>query len=145
MSLVAFFVGRHQAHAIAANAPLHSRPIYHGAFVAIWVGLPSLILILLWVALQGSVIDRLLVASLPQDMTATASSSQIALYMSEIKNVASGQIFGEPSVAIREAAATYATWDSIARWAMVVVAYSRARSWARGFAPVITSRKSLLA
>lgn len=122
MSLVAFFVGRSQAYAIAGNAPLHSRPVYHGAFVAIWVGLPAFILVLLWVALQGTVIDRLLLATLPEDMTANASSSQIALYLSEIKNVASGQIFTEPSPAIRAAAATYSSWEAIARWAMVAVA-----------------------
>ncbi|MFN3350612.1 phosphate ABC transporter permease subunit PstC [Pseudorhodoplanes sp.] len=122
MSLVAFFIGRRQAYAIAGGAPLHSRPVYHGAFVAIWVGLPSLVLILLWTAFQGPIIDRLLIATLPEDMTANASSAQIALYLSEIKNVASGQIFSEPSPAIRAAAATYTSWAEIARWAMVATA-----------------------
>jgi phosphate transport system permease protein len=126
MSLLAFFVGRRQAYAIAAGGALHSRPVYHGAFVAIWVGLPALILLLLWVALQGTVIDRLLIGTLPSEMTENASPAQISLYLSEIKNVASGQLFAEPAPAIRAAASTYNSWETIAHWAMVAVASAAA-------------------
>ncbi len=126
MSLLAFFVGRRQAYAIASGGALHSRPVYHGAFVAIWVGLPALILLLLWVALQGTVIDRLLVGTLPSEMTENASAAQISLYLSEIKNVASGQLFTEPAPAIRAAASTYNSWETIAHWAMVAVAAAAA-------------------
>ena len=41
---------------------VHSLPSYHGAFVAIWVGVPALILVLLWLLFQDSVIDGLLLA-----------------------------------------------------------------------------------
>ena len=42
--------------------------------------------------------------------------------VSEIRNVASGRIFSEPSPEIVMAAERYAAWSMIARWAMVVVA-----------------------
>ena len=39
---------------------LHSLPSYHGAYVALWTGLPSFFLVLFWLFLQGAVIDSLL-------------------------------------------------------------------------------------
>ncbi len=126
MSLVAYFVGYRSALPFAAAGQSHSRPIYHGAFAAVWVGLPAFILVLAWVALQGAVIDRLLVASLPANMTTGASQAQLSLYLTEIKNVAAGMMFGEPSAAIREAAIAYGRWESIAHWAMLAVAAAAA-------------------
>ncbi|WEX10027.1 phosphate ABC transporter permease subunit PstC [Chelativorans sp. AA-79] len=124
LSLIAFYVGRTTASRfVAANrAEVHSRPIYHGAFAAVWVGLPALILVLLWLLMQGAVLDRLLLASLPDSLTEGASASQLSLYLSEIKNVASGRIFSEPSPEITAAAERYSNWQMIAQWAMVVVA-----------------------
>ena len=64
LSLVAYFVGHASGRRFAAadGAATHSLPSYHGAFVAIWVGVPALILVLLWLPFQGSVIDGLLLA-----------------------------------------------------------------------------------
>jgi len=123
-SLAAYFVGRSAGNRFIAGhgAATHSLPSYHGAFVAIWVGIPALVLVLLWVLLQDTVIDGLLVAGLPASMTEGASPAQISLYLSEIRNVASGRIFAEPAPEIRSAAESYLRWQGIAGWAMVVVA-----------------------
>ena len=124
LSLVAYFVGRSTGARFAGQAggTVHSLPNYHGAFVAIWVGVPALILVLLWAAFQGSVIDGLLLAGLPAEMTETASQAQRNLLLSEIRNVASGQIFTQPSPAIVEAAERLGRLEFIARVAMFVVA-----------------------
>ena len=103
---------------------LHSRPAYHGAFVAAWVGLPSLLLVLIWLTLQGPVIDQLLLASLPPGTTDGMDTGQIGLMLSEIKAVAAGNIFGEPSLVVQEGAERYQRWQSIARWAMIAAAFS---------------------
>ena len=128
MSLVAFFVGR-QAGARFVSAPgtsVHSLPAYHGAFVAIWVGIPALVLVLLWVSLQQPVIDRLLLGTLPDSMTAGATPAQLSLFISEIRNVAAGNIFTEPTPEIRAAAADLVRWSAIGQWAMLVVAMAAA-------------------
>ena len=39
---------------------------------------PALVLVLLWAFLQGTVIDQLIIASLPESLTAGADSSRIA-------------------------------------------------------------------
>ncbi|WP_332701554.1 phosphate ABC transporter permease subunit PstC [Devosia sp.] len=125
-ALVAYFTGRAAGNRFVATsgASVHSLPGYHGTFVAIWVGIPAFVLVLLWLALQGTVIDRLLVGTLPAAMTAAASSADISLILSEIKNVAAGRIFAEPTPEIAAAAESYVRWQGIAGWAMVVVAVS---------------------
>jgi phosphate transport system permease protein len=122
-TLVAYFVGNQAGRSFARETGTgeraHSMPAYHGAFVAVWVGVPTLVLALLWVALQQPIVDRLIMSTLPQVLTQDATSSQLSLLLSEIKNVAAGQVFGEPSPEIRAAAETYDRWQGIARWAML--------------------------
>ena len=127
LSLAAYFVGQAQGRKFVHATPVgavHSRPIYHGAFVAVWVGVPALLLVLAWLMFQGTVLDRLLLASLPDTMTDGATTAQLSLYLTEVKNVAAGLQFGEPSPAIVAAAERYVAWSQIARWAMVVAALS---------------------
>jgi phosphate transport system permease protein len=122
-SLSAYYVGRREALAFGSPAgSLHSRPIYHGAFVAVWVGIPALILVLLWFLFQDAVIDRLIIASLPPEITEGTTPARIDLLLSEIRNVAQGMIFAEPSPAIAAAAERYLAWQQIARCAIAVVA-----------------------
>jgi phosphate transport system permease protein len=123
LSLAAFAVGRSAGNRFvgAHGVETHSLPSYHGAFVAIWVGVPALILLLLWMMFQGVVIDRLVLASLPPSLTDGASPSQISLFLSEIKNVAAGRLFAEPKPEIEAAAAHLNNLYAIAQWLMVVV------------------------
>ncbi|WP_181706962.1 phosphate ABC transporter permease subunit PstC [Chthonobacter rhizosphaerae] len=123
-SAVAYFVGRSTGSRFVATAggKVHSLPGYHGAFVALWVGLPALLLLLLWVSFQGSAIDRMLLASLPETLTAGKSASEIDLIVSEIKNVAAGRMFSQPSADIVTVAERLQGWHAIADWAMIVVA-----------------------
>jgi phosphate transport system permease protein len=51
-------------------------------------------------------------------------AGQIGLLLSEIKSVAAGHIFGEPSLAVQEAAQRYQGWQTIARYAMIAAAFS---------------------
>lgn len=121
-SLVAYLVGRGAGQRFVASngAVVHSLPGYHGAFVAIWVGLPATILLLLWLAAQGPVIDRLVIASMPAGATDGLAPAQLSLLLSEIKNVAAGRLFSEPSPEVRAAAETLQRWHEIGRWLMVV-------------------------
>jgi len=97
LTLSGYVIGwRHSLKVVGGQASnLHSRPGYYGAFVAAWVGIPALILALVWLLFQGSVIDGLLLASLPDDKTANLTGAQINLLISEIKQVSRGNIFGQ--------------------------------------------------
>jgi phosphate transport system permease protein len=103
-------------------AGTHSLPSYHGAFVAIWVGIPALVLVLLWLLFQNGVIDALIWRSLPDDVTAGADAAHRRLILSEIENVAAGRIFDEPSPAVAAAAERLNAWRSTMRIALAVVA-----------------------
>lgn len=121
-----YMFGRGRAVSVSGGreSELHSRPGYHGGFVAAWVGLPSILLVLLWLLFQGTVIEALLLQTLPADMTEGKTQGQIDLILSEIKSVAAGNVFGEPTIAVREAAERYERWQWIARMAMIAAAVS---------------------
>lgn len=124
LSIVAFFVGRSSGKRFVAHdgRSVHSRPAYHGLFVAVWVGIPALVLVLLWTLFQGTVVDGLLRASLPEALTQGATETEINLIMAEVRNVAAGIIFAEPSPDVAEAAARRNRWEQIAAWTMIVAA-----------------------
>src|SRR5512134_3315727 len=99
LSVASYVLGRRGAVAAVGGREheLHSRPTYHGAFVAAWVGIPALLLVLVWLVFQGPVINTLLLWSLPPGTTEGLDSGRIDLLLSEIRSVAAGNIFGEPS------------------------------------------------
>ena len=98
LACVGYWLGRSRALALeqrdtsgdAMLRALNSLPQYYGYYVALWCGLPALALLLIWLLAQGPVVDRLLLASLPAEMTAGASPAQIDLLVATIKNAAVG-------------------------------------------------------
>jgi phosphate transport system permease protein len=102
-ALIMTLVGSARARATqnGASEKTHSRPIYHGLNAAIWTGVPAFIFLLLWLAGQNSIINQLVIASFPgsEGLDATARS----LIMSEVRQVAAGNIFKEPTPEIRAA------------------------------------------
>jgi phosphate transport system permease protein len=126
LSVLSYVIGRRRAVSSVGGREheLHSRPTYHGAFVAAWVGIPSILIVLLWLLFQGPVINTLLLWSLPPGTTDGLDQGQINLLLSEIRSVAAGNIFGEPSLVVQEGAERYQRWQTIARYAMVATAFS---------------------
>ncbi len=104
----------------------HSLSSYHGAFMAAWAGIPALFLILIWLLFQNSVIDHLLLSSLPAERTAGLDKGQINLLLSEIKSIAKGNIFGTPDDVTLAAAERYNSWQNIASMAMVALSLALA-------------------
>ena len=109
LSTSAYQYGRRKALSSAEGGyhALHSLPAYHGAYLALWCGLPALLIITLWLTSQTSIIEALVLADL-STTTATLSKGQISLLLSDIRNLAGGDITSrEPSLAVRAAAARY--------------------------------------
>jgi phosphate transport system permease protein len=124
LSLAGYLSGRWTGNRIvAAGGPkVHSLPSYHGGFVALWVGVPAFLLVLIWAMAQGAVLDRMMAASLPGALTTGKSPAEIALIVSEVKNVAAGRLFSEPSPEVTAAAERLQAWTDMAGWAMIAVA-----------------------
>lgn len=123
MVLTGFVVGRTKGRQLLRTGDdgIHSRPIYHGQYVGIWMALPSLLLLLFWLLGQETVIESLLLSSMPEAVTASLSANEKALLLSEIKSVASGKIFREPSELVQEASERYLAWKGLAEKSMFIV------------------------
>jgi len=119
-----FLLGRRRAVAVGApgDVKMHSLAGYHGWYVAAWVGIPSFLLVLLWLLFQGPVIDWLLLGSLPPERVEGLDRGQLDLLISEIKSIAAGNVFGEPDDMVLVAAERYTRWNMIADWAMFALA-----------------------
>lgn len=130
LAVFGYFLGQGRAARIAQGKlyQLHSKPEYHGAFVAAWVGIPATILVLAWALFQGPLIDAMLMKSLPPEALAGLDVSKRALLLSQIKSLAAGNIFGEPTAAVRQAAERLTRWNAIAYWAMAATAAALALS-----------------
>jgi phosphate transport system permease protein len=98
---IAFFMARARGAAMAATPAgtaarrdigrVHSRPNYHGAFVALCALLPALLVISVWGAVGSNVVADRVIASVPAASRPTTTLDRDA-FMSEVKGVASGDI-----------------------------------------------------
>jgi phosphate transport system permease protein len=123
LAVTGFYLGRRRAGQVAEGhtSALHSRPGYHGLFVAAWCGLPSLILVMVWLLLSSQIADWLLLAAIDAD-TATLTEEDLARLSTQARRLAAGTIEGEgldaSVVAVGEA---YARLQTIAAGALTVV------------------------
>jgi phosphate transport system permease protein len=120
LTLIGFLIGHRRALASVEGRTyqLHSRPAYHASFVAAWVGIPATLLLLVWLLVQGPVLDRLIMASLPEEVVAGKGVGELSLILSQIKSVAGGTSFGQVEPAILEAGRRLEAWRRIGEMAM---------------------------
>lgn len=96
-----FSTGRRKALAVADGNPrlLHSLPNHHGYLVALWCGLPALLVVVGWLVFEPALLHALVTASLPPDL-AGLPAERLALVYNEIRNVAhNGTAPSSPAVA----------------------------------------------
>ena len=119
LALNGFYAGRNRARSIRVGSRLNSLPQYHGIHVALWCGLPALILLVLWVSFEPVVVEALVQASLSAEFRAL-SEDQVVLAMMEIRNLAQGISGVQTNLPYAEDAATMLTRLSrIADYALV--------------------------
>lgn len=107
LTILSFAYGRvrslHIASDLGGRRYLHSLPAYYGYMTAIWAGLPALLLLLLWVSLEPSVLNKMLISRLPADMQ-NISSDQLSLVLNNLKLAAAS---GDPS---------QSKWPDLVQW-----------------------------
>ena len=93
LSLAGFHLGRGHARARAAASArrLHSLPGHYGFYVALWCGLPALLVLFLWFVLEPMIVEQLLLASLPAELQ-QSPAEHLDLLMNDIRNLAAGTI-----------------------------------------------------
>ncbi len=122
LAVIGFYMGRSRAVAVSGGQPsrLHSLPSYHGLYVAVWCGIPSMIVVVAWLILEPQVAQWMLMANLPPE-TKSLDADQLALLIGDIKNLATGNIVSrEIDPALQAAADGYANARQIGGGAMIV-------------------------
>ena len=105
--VVGFMFGRSRAAVAERSEPLHSRPPYHGAFVAISVLIPTILLLVIGLPIA----DRIVTSQALQAFDSAIMNDDLArgAALRDIISVAQGRYSGEPTVALRNAAEVYAS------------------------------------
>ena len=148
LALVGFWLGRNRAMALVDGniRNLHSLPGYYGAYLALWCALPALMLVVIWSILDGTVIENLVIAGLP-DSLATQSLDQRSLFLSSVRNAVSGNIVSNPTPDILAAATHYAALQSLSHWVLTAAGLALAAAGLmiarRMIVPTLRSRETV--
>ncbi len=142
LGMVAFgyLFGRRRSIAVSRNrggiTRLHSLPIYYGFYTALWVGLPALAIVMMAVFFEDSIITRLVIAGLP-DQLRELHPDQLGLVMNDIRNMATGNIVaGELTAELQLASEHYVrlqayadrvTWILVACISVLSLVFVRSR------------------
>ncbi len=114
----AYLVGRSRGFAFAGEGTAHSRPAYHGAFLAIALLAPMLAIYLIGTPLADRFVETRALSGLPSAITGDELQRSAALR--EIVSYANGQLAGSPSPEIKAAGERYASDRTIAGWSILL-------------------------
>ncbi|MDH3472046.1 MAG: phosphate ABC transporter permease subunit PstC [Rhodospirillales bacterium] len=124
LAVTGYYLGRHKAVRVSGGmaARLHSLPSYYGFYVALWCGLPALVVLIVWSLVEPHVAEAVLHANLPAE-SLTLGADQLSLLVVDIKNLAYGNIVSrEVDPALQAAADSYNAVRRIGGAALFVVA-----------------------
>jgi phosphate transport system permease protein len=138
MAIAAFYFGRGRSLALVGGPghgpALHSLPGYYGYYVAIWVVLPALALLLGWTLVEPRLIVALVVNGLP-DAYRDLPPGELNLLINNIQNLAAGDVVSvDVNDVLRDAAAQFTTYQEKSRSLLAVLAIGvaglgGARAW----------------
>lgn len=96
-TIVGYTLNQRAAKAIRASGTRpHSLDGFHGMYSALIVLVPVLVVILIWLALQGPIVNRMVMASLPDGTLDGLGTGAVQLILAEITSISSGNVFGTP-------------------------------------------------
>jgi phosphate transport system permease protein len=80
-----------RARRLRTTVRLHSLPLYHGAYAALWAAIPAMLIVALWAPMQSQLVNRAALAS-PEGRALPAEPMQRESILSEAGEIASGKI-----------------------------------------------------
>ena len=120
ISLSGFYLGKNQASNLRSQTKLHSLPQYHGYFIALWCGIPTILLILLWTALEPVLLGSL-IRSYLESQSGGLTPTDYVIMTEEVRNLAAGVALGTQDPLILETAEWMRSIQQSSQWSMVVV------------------------
>ena len=133
-AVLGFAVGHARARAVAGGGALHSRPGYHGGFVALAAFLPGLALVAVALLSEPGVAERVVRPALPSEVQALPGE-RLASFLGDAQRLADGRAtIAEPDTTLRDAAARFASFSRAWRGAVLALVAALALGgilWAR--------------
>ena len=86
----AAWLGHSRARALRTGRRLHSLPVYHAAYVALWTAIPAILILALWSPIQAQLVESAVIAS-PQGQELPPAGMQRDSILQEAREIAAGQ------------------------------------------------------
>ncbi|MBK1873197.1 phosphate ABC transporter permease subunit PstC [Marinobacter sp. 1-3A] len=126
---------------------LKALPAYYAARAALWCAIPALIILGAWAAFEGKVIQNVVMASLPAELT-PQSAGHASLTLSQISNLAAGKLnpamvpdgISNAAVLLQELQEQSSRFKSLL--VVLIAVLGGTFAWTR-VAPTINARKSV--
>lgn len=128
LTAIGFYLGRSRASVLADGryGRLNSLPGCYGYYVAIWCGVPALLLVAVWLIIEPQVIRALVVADL-SPAARELNPARLEILLSDIRSLAAGEtIASTAGPELEAAAAHYRTLNLIGFAGMAVAALAAA-------------------
>src|SRR6478735_3830100 len=87
VALAAGWAGYSHARRLRSANRMHSLPIYHGAYAALWAAIPALLLLAAWAPIQSQMVDQAVLSS-PEGKALPAFEMQRDSILSEAREIA---------------------------------------------------------
>ena len=149
LAVIGLYFGRRRALSAAGSnlGKLHSMPGYHGWYVALWCGIPSGIVLVVWLIIEAPILEALLLSTLGP-VVAEQSEAMIGLLLNDVRNLASGDVVSrEVDPALQAAADRYASMKATAQAAVLAIGLAVGGAgfgWAwRRIAPSLRARNKV--
>lgn len=133
LTVIGFRLGRGRSVKLVSGdvARLHSLPGYYGLYVALWCGIPALLLVVAWLSLEGPVLTRLILSAVSPQLLLDPSGGPISqahlnLLVNDLRNIASGTVASTANPLVKEAGLQLASYRQVSFAAMTVVALALA-------------------
>ncbi|HUP67661.1 MAG TPA: phosphate ABC transporter permease subunit PstC [Sphingomicrobium sp.] len=91
VALAVGWQGFGRARRLRTAGRLHSLPVYHGAYAALWAAIPALLILALWAPVQSRLVDQAVLSS-PEGKALPAFDMQRESILSEAADIAHGRI-----------------------------------------------------
>ena len=90
VALAAGWLGFARARRLRVAGRLHSLPVYHGSYAALWAAIPALLILAAWVPVQTRMVDQAILAS-PEGKSLPVFEMQRESILSEAREIANGE------------------------------------------------------
>ncbi|OKL42594.1 phosphate ABC transporter permease subunit PstC [Pseudovibrio exalbescens] len=129
--VLATFYGRSRALQVsnAQAVKLHSRPGYHGGFLAIVTVIPALLLLLAWVIVAPNILNNIVISE-SADYLSGLSKPEVEAFLRDARAIAFGGIVGFTDAGKEHAAELFA---SLSRTSNILIGVALAALVAAGF------------